>query len=131
MELGGGTAPMDCQPACWACRVHCTLNAHAPRLHTQYQGMLLSLPKHPACASALTLAQTAARHGCCRLAFRWVLHADDYVPLQELGGLRALLVGVASQLLGAMSAIRLPEVTNQVGRGVRAHPVPGGHMGGM
>jgi hypothetical protein len=49
-----------------------------------------------------------------RLAFRWLIKAEEYVPHAELAGLRNHLVASGVRLVSAMSRIRLPDVTQQV-----------------
>ena len=59
----------------------------------------------------------ASSHVARRLAFRWLVKAEEYVPHPELTGLRNHLVADSARLVAAMSRIRLPDITQQV-RGV-------------
>eukprot|EP00775_Hariotina_reticulata_P013221 gene13221-13351_t len=46
------------------------------------------------------------------VAFRWLLNADEYVSHPELAAVRQHVVLVSSRLVGAMSHIRLSDITN-------------------
>eukprot|EP00877_Chromochloris_zofingiensis_P014103 jgi/Chrzof1/8947/Cz03g30090.t1 len=47
------------------------------------------------------------------VAFRWLLHAEEYVPHADLASVRQHVVSVSARILGAVSKIRLSDVTTQ------------------
>lgn len=56
----------------------------------------------------------------CRLAFRRLLGCDEFVPAPELAPLRQHVAAASGRLIAAMSAIRLGDITTQVGGAQRA-----------
>lgn len=68
--------------------------------------------------ASLTYTSTAKHHIilcalCYSVAFRWLLHAEEYVPHADLASVRQHVVSVSARILGAVSKIRLSDVTTQ------------------
>jgi len=46
------------------------------------------------------------------VVFRWVMNAEEYVPFPDLGGLRQHVVAASVRIIGALSRLRLAELTD-------------------
>jgi hypothetical protein len=49
---------------------------------------------------------------CPRVTFRWLLNAEDYVPYAELAVIRQQVVLASTRVVGAMSRIRLGDISD-------------------